>query len=206
MNQLVIAIDCDDVLIDLGEPLVEWYNQTYKTSLSLADWYGDDLQAYGVNSMDDAIERVYTYLKSDNHAQLKPNPVAIDAVSRLCKQHELHLVTGRPKFLEPITKAMLTTYFPGMFQTVEHTSYYGPGTDDVGKSRSKGEVCGQIRADILIDDHVAHGKDVLNHGVKEVLLFGDYPWNQTDDDIPGVTRCPDWQSVLKHVGAVSDEA
>jgi hypothetical protein len=40
-------------------------------------------------------------------------------------------------------------------------------------------------------------------GVKEVILFGDYPWNKRDKLVPGVRRCNNWSDVLTEVERIN---
>lgn len=204
MKRLIIAIDCDDVLIDSSDRIVERYNAKYGASIDASHMYRQDLD-WGAGSHEAAIDRMNSLMLDDRILDdLVPSEATINAVRALASQHELHLVTGRQTYLEPSTRALLDAYFPGCFTSVEHTNYIASASSPEPR-RSKGEVCAQIHANILIDDHVKHGKNVLNHGVREVLLFGDYPWNQTDDDTPGITRCHDWQEVLQNIETLSHE-
>ncbi len=203
-KRLVIAIDCDDVLIDSSERIVERYNAKYGTAIDLSHMYRQDSD-WGAGSHEKAIDRMNELMLDDRILDdLVPNDETIRSVHALASQHELHLVTGRQTYLEPSTRALLETYFQGCFTSVEHTNYIASASSTEPR-RSKGEVCAKIHADILIDDHVKHGKNVLNHGVREVLLFGDYPWNQMDDFTPGITRCRDWNEVLQNIETISNE-
>jgi uncharacterized HAD superfamily protein len=83
---------------------------------------------------------------------------------------------------------MLTEFFPGIFTSIEYTSTYA------GRSRSKGDVCEQIGADLLIEDHLGHAKEVAERGI-EVLLFGSYPWNQAKKLPKSIRRVRDWAEV-----------
>lgn len=199
MKRLVIAIDCDDVLLTTAPHLVNFYNNTYGTTLELRHMYNPvEIAAWGTDAEDVAITRIHEFLRTEEHAAIAPNPEAIAAVKELAKQHELHLVTGRADFLEPVTQRMLDRYFPGCFRTVEHTNYLNLSTDNVLR-RSKGEVCRAIGADILIDDHVKHGESALGR-VEKVLIFGDYPWNQRKVLPAGMFRCINWNAVMEEVG------
>ncbi len=43
MKRLVIAIDCDDVLVDTAQDLLQFYNQKYGTSLDETNFYATDV-------------------------------------------------------------------------------------------------------------------------------------------------------------------
>lgn len=200
MKKLVIAIDCDDVLVTTSPHLVNYYNKTYGTALELRHMYnGAELKAWGTDSQEVAVRRIQDFSLTDEHAAITPEPTAVEAIKGLAKHHELHLVTGRADFLEPVTRRMLDEYFPGCFQTIEHTNYLNPSTDKASQ-RTKGEVCKAIGADILIDDHIKHGNTALGL-VKEVIVFGDYPWNQHEALPEGMVRCADWTAVVAEIEA-----
>lgn len=199
MKRLVIAIDCDDVLLTTSPHLVKYYNKTHGTNLELHHMYTPaKLESWGTTDDNEAITRIQKFSQTEEHAAIVPEPEAIEAIKELAKHHELHLVTGRADFLEPITRRMLNTYFPDCFKTIEHTNYLNPAAGATHQ-RTKGEVCKAIAAHILIDDHVKHGKTALGM-VGEVIVFGDYPWNQ--QELPeGMVRCADWAATTAEVEA-----
>jgi 5'(3')-deoxyribonucleotidase len=204
---LVIAIDCDDVLTDTLPKVVHDYNERYGTNVELQHMYrefDEVLAPFGVQNVQEAIQRLHSiYRQKGYYEALQPVAGAVEAIKKLANKHELHVVTGRQSFLEAATKHTLDTYFPGAFTSVEHTNYYKDDTETHAVTRSKAEVCLEIGTDILIDDHVVHCEDVLNAGVKEVILFGDYPWNKRDKLVPGVRRCNNWSDVLTEVERIN---
>lgn len=199
MKRLVIAIDCDDVLVPTASWIIRAYNTKYSTNLSVDDFYARDPLTWRVDNFDEAVQRVGELFQAIDRATFTPFEDAITVVKKLADDgHELHLVTGRSPTLEPITNAMAEKYFNGCFESIEHTGHF----DKI--SRSKGEVCTQISADILIDDHLDHLSSVLEAGLKEVILFGDYAWNQKADLPSGVRRCVDWPAVEREVTRISE--
>ena len=93
---------------------------------------------------------------------------------------------------------MLAEHFPNVFASVEHTNMYASGHAAALK-RSKGAVCRMLGADVLVDDHVFHGREVLRHGVENVVIFGDYPWNISESLEAGMARCASWASTYLEV-------
>lgn len=198
-RRLVIAIDCDDVLLPTATAIIEDYNARFATALKLEHMYTPArMETWGTDNADVAIERVNEFLRSKEHATLAPHPEAVDAIKQLAAEHELHLITGRADFLQDVTQAMLDAYFPGCFTSVEHTNFIVSSTDTAVK-RTKGEVCQAICADILIDDHVVHGKSGLECGLEKIIVFGDFPWNRNEELDKGMVRCHDWPGVLSEV-------
>lgn len=200
MRKLVIAIDCDDVLLAAADKLIAAYNREYGTALTPEYYYGPaTVQSWGTDDVAVAVERVERFQLSPEYSLTQPHHSAVEVVRRLARFHDLHLVTGRPDHLQETTMSTLDKYFPGCFSTIECTNLYNE------KRRSKGEVCVSLGADILIDDHLPNCKSVLEHGLREVILFGDFPWNRTDELPKGVIRCKNWLAVEKEIERIAHE-
>lgn len=199
MRKLVIAIDCDDVLVPTAPWIIDRYNKIYDTNVHVADFYSKDITIWKTATYDEAARRVGALLREEDYSVIEPFSDAIEILQRLSEVHELHMVTGRAKYLESITLSMLEKAFPGCFQTVQHIGYFE------GAKKNKGDVCQELHADILIDDHITHLQDVLAAGLKKVILFGDYPWNQTEKSQKNITRCVDWRSVEKEISKIAAE-
>jgi len=195
-KRLVIAIDCDDVLIETGPFVAKRYNKAYGTALTLADFYQDDPAPWGVDDIDAASERFHMIMMDSRH--LKPSRFTVDTIRRLAARHELHLVTGRNQALLEATSAFADTYFKGCFTSIELTDMY-----DAARRRSKGQICKQIGADLLVDDHPTHIRSVIDEaGLKEVIVFGTYPWNE--GTLPGgAVRCMDWGEAEKEIERIA---
>lgn len=199
MNEksLVIAIDCDDVLVPTAQKAVENYNLTYAANVDLANYYGS-AEDWGVDDIRVASLRIEEYFKRFGHDELiTPFPEAVVAVRSLSKLHKLYLVTGRADFMSPITQDMADTYFPNCFEGIVHTNYY-----DSTAVRSKGEVCRGIGARILVDDHIAHCESALSCGVEDALLLNQ-PWNQSKGLPTHITRCIDWNDITGRITTIA---
>lgn len=200
-KRLIIAIDCDDVLVPTARHIIEDYNERFGTSVTFEHFYDTTdltLDTWGVKTREEAIERVAEFLHSDKHSRIAPDADTIRAVKALADRHELHLVSGRVDALKPVTEQMLQVYFPGCFQTIEHTNFIAPKSSKLAR-RSKGDICKIIGADILIDDHPHHVKSVLEANVDKAILFGEYAWNRSAAMSSGMVRCKDWPSALEEV-------
>lgn len=189
-RQLVIAVDCDDVLVPSTEHIVRVYNEKYDTNVQLEDAHssrGPDWQA----SREEIEERIYDIQLSAEYAEITPWREAVDVCRRLAKDHRLHLVTARPGRIMAVTIAMLEQYFAGVFSEIEH----------VGLDGNKGDVYHRLGADVLIDDNFKHLETAAQCGVEGLVWFGDYPWqSQTDDPATKVAvRCRDWKEVEQEI-------
>lgn len=205
MRRLVIAIDCDDVLLPSSEAIVTYYNREYGTDVHVDNFYERNPGQWGVESLDDVYERIRLYFQSDAFPkEVKPFDDAIEAVRLLSTNHELHLVTGRGPAVEAVTHAMVDSYFNGQFVSVEHTGAYLRGDGTMGR-RTKGEVCAAIGADMLIDDNLDHARSVLESGIETVLLYGQYAWTKKEE-LAGAIRCETWSDILMQIERLEREA
>lgn len=190
-RRLVIAVDCDDVLIETTCFLVEAYNKEFGTDVTLERAHRPNNAEWGTDDDELVLNRLSNLQQTDEYAGLKPIAEAVAAVRRLTETHELHLITARNSSVEAVTMAMLNKYLAGCFTTIEH----------VGKTRSKGEVCHRIGADVLIDDNIHYLMSAIENGLPfgGALHFGYYPWNQLDKPVEGVIECRDWEAVEREV-------
>lgn len=185
MKRLVIAVDCDDVLIPATEYLVTTYNQQYGTAVQLKNAYASKNPEWQAER-DEVFRRLYALQASSDYAMIKPNTVTIERVRQLARHHELHLVTARDESVMETTRQMLDTYYPQCFTTIEH----------VGPNRQKGEICRAVAADVIIDDNLHHLVSARECGVTNLIWFGSYPWQDRSAETPtGTLLCDDWNQV-----------
>jgi len=196
MRRLVIAIDCDDVLMATTPYFVDAYNAKYGTSVKIETSHIDGEEVWGVNR-EVQFERLDELTKTEDYFNITPTAEEVAVLNELSESHSLHLVTARkPEELE-LTQTILNRDLPNIF-----TSF-----DFVGWTGSKGEVCERIGADVLVDDSVRNLVDAFQHGmpIEGLMLFGDYPWNQEIPDfLAGVKRCRDWNEVRIVVDAIAN--
>lgn len=192
-KKLIIAVDCDDVLIPSSEFIIEKYNKTYGTNVKLEEAHSSKYPGWGGASREEIAERIYNIQVSHEYTAVPPRKDAIAACSRLSERHQLHLVTARPGRIMPITIGMLEKYFPGMFDEIEH----------VGLDGNKGTVCQRLKADILVDDNLKHLETARECGVPGLIWFGNYPWQKGDEASDGVVRCVDWVSAEREIERIA---
>jgi uncharacterized HAD superfamily protein len=190
-QKAIIAIDIDDVIVETAAHTVDYYNSKYGTRLTLKDMYSDNLESWGVVDKATAIARVEAYLATAEFQNILPLTEAVSAIKHLAKRHELHVVTGRSTVIEAATNNSVDAYFPGIFRSVTFTNLFNE------KKRSKADVCQKLGVSVLIEDHLGHALPAADAGI-DVLLFGNYPWNQADNLPNNVHRVTDWAAVLQY--------
>lgn len=201
-KRLIIAIDCDDVLVDTVHDILNFYNKKYGTDIDETDYY-DDIrpERLGVATLHEAIDRFNERLMMQEHHDIPPTTEAIETVRRLAVNHELHLVTGRQQVFESATTRMVERYFAGCFTTIEHTNYYT--VDKKAHKRTKGEVCRSLNVDVMVDDFLDHIENALDAGVPHGIVFGNFDWGKRRPLPKGAVRCLDWRSVEKEINRIA---
>lgn len=190
---MIIAIDCDDVLIDASHYVIDTYNKTYGTRVSLASAHQSRSPEWEAER-EVVFERLHAIQHSEEYAAIAPPHDTSRVVRELAKHHELHIVTARPEEVLAVTERMVEDYFPGCFASIEH----------VGPDASKGDICEKLGADVMIDDNVHHLVDADQHGVPHLIWYGDYPW-QVDQDasVINARRCLSWSDVEKEIEVIT---
>lgn len=188
-----IAVDIDEVLLPHFQDLINYYNQIYGTSLTLADNHPKEITNWGTNDLREAIKRVQKFFDTDEFKNSQPFSEAKVAVRKLSTSFRLVVVTSRDTIIEEVTRNWLDMHFPELFKEVHFTSMYSLD----GAQRSKAEASKAAKVDWLIDDSYEHITEASEHGITG-LLFGDYPWNQQSQLPDGAIRVKDWSAVLDY--------
>mgnify|MGYP000905679520 CR=1 FL=1 len=181
MKRLVIAIDCDDVLLNASQYIVDTYNRQYGTHVALATAHTSSNPDWNAER-DEVFRRLHAIQSTKSFGEIMPRLDAIKSVKSLAALHELHLVTARDEAILDVTKRMLDRHFAGCFAGIHH----------VGPDKSKGEVCREIGATVLVDDNSRHLLDALEHEVELAIWFGDYPWQSSQQFNEHIVRAVDW--------------
>jgi uncharacterized HAD superfamily protein len=189
-SKKIIAVDIDEVLADFFSYFVYFHNLMYKTKVSKKD-----MKKYYLNEVFevDRAEMHIRYMEFKSlHLLEQLNPVkgAVDGLKKLIEMgFDLHLVTARPQIIEEETRKWLSVHFKDIYLPIHFTH---PGTGN-SHHLKKSEICKEIGAEILIDDHMENALDCAENGIKVFLM--DAPWNQTEDLPPNVVRVKSWKDI-----------
>ena len=186
----LIAIDIDEVLFGFTERFVAFHNRQYQTEFALHQITSTSFHTVIGGTASDDARKVGEFQLEEGNLDGEPVPRAIEVLGRLKADYELVVVTARHSVIERQTRSWLERTFPKTFSDIHFANYW----DENRPRRTKGEVCRELGAQIIVDDQPDYIKDCLDHDVKGIL-FGDYPWNQESIDHPGVRRAKDWSEV-----------
>ena len=185
-----IAVDFDEVLFLLVEPMIEWHDQLYGTKLNYEDFCNYRFHEAIKSTEKEASRRYIDFALSEY--SLKTPPI-VNAHSVLSKRKAggdtLHIATSSQIEVVEAKKNRLEKHFGGLFDGFHYTNYYSLID---GPIRSKAEICQELGIDIIIDDNPEH-LTACTGCVQTLILFGDYPWNK--GDYPGFMRAANWTEV-----------
>ena len=188
-----IAVDLDDVLFDFLRHFFQWHNEQYGTTLRPEDMVYETIwEAWG-GTKEEATDRIPRFFQEVNMLSMDPIDGAATALGQLKDRFELTIISARDPSAADVTQVWINNYFPEVFDEV----VLGIG-NPMAESRlmTKADVCKQIGADVLIDDQLAHARNVAAAGI-HVLLFGHGPWNQAKSLPAEIRRVEDWAHVVR---------
>jgi uncharacterized HAD superfamily protein len=196
----IIAVDIDEVLAHFVPTLTDFYNEIYSdgsATLTVDSFISYDFHKVWGGTPAEAIDKMDRFFDSAFFKEkIPPITHALHILNELKNDYDLHIVTARQHKLEDITRNWIERYFPNVFHEIHFGNHYSA----CGKSRSKPEMCKAINAKLLIDDSLNYATQCVKEGI-QVVLFGNYPWNQ----VPGTVYEPNMTpEKLKRVQFVND--
>jgi uncharacterized HAD superfamily protein len=197
-NKPIIAVDVDEVLALNAQGFVEFSNQRWGTDLKPEDYHEHWSEIWQVTE-EEAEKRAIEYHSSGALAKLDIVSDAKKVLEKLSRNFKLVILTSRRAIVEKDTRDWIENNFPRVFDDI----YLAGIWDKVVKGRmdmTKAGLLKELQAAYFIDDQLRHCFAAAEAGI-ETLLFGDYPWNQTDEFPEGVTRVKNWQEVLEYFDA-----
>lgn len=192
MKQL-IAVDVDEVLCDGIQDFIDYSNDQFGTKLTIAD-YDEHWSRMWQIDQTETQRRAHQWHVSGKIGRHANVPDAADILRHLAKDYNLVVTTSRREILRDQTLDWLTEHFDGVFKDVHFAGFYDSNIDDRAFAMTKAGLYREIGADYAIDDQLKHCLAADDQGMS-AILFGEYPWNQTDTLRVGITRCKNWSAV-----------
>lgn len=196
----LIAIDIDDVIADTNGASRIWIEanagvpvdyEHYETHTDYWDYYNRVIATHGDSPV--RFEHFLEELVRDqSHVPLLAG--AEFAMRQLMKRYDIVLITARDPSLETATRQWIDTHLgPEVPLYLSNNPLVG------GVKKSKGELCRELGAAVLIDDNADNCRSALDHGVA-AILFGSYAWQVNIPDT--AVRAKDWPAVLECIDGI----
>lgn len=196
MTKKIIAVDADDTIFDENTAVRLFMNETYGFRHTEADYMREGpFETYWERiwnvSPQKMLEMYEQFVTSTHKRNLEPITGAVDALRKLKEAYELVVVTSRDHRAVEFTHHSLAEHYPEIFSDVHFTPLWGNG-----EKVTKAMICNEIGASYLVDDSFEHCQLASEAGVS-AILFGNYGWNCYQELPQKVTRCRDWDAVLR---------
>jgi len=216
---IVVAVDCDEVLCEFISGINKWHNRVHGTNTSLSQYTSTHFASVPGWGGDAVTNQKVRDFFSGSPEWLGLSPL-IDAFSTLealkmkFPFFEFHVVTARSCTQREDTLKWLSRHFPGIFKNAHFLSAYDNPLHQDAPVRTKGEVCKELGACMLVDDSAKYCIEAAVH-VPLVILFSRMPWNTGDPswEHPGlpcnIVSTKTWAvlgKVLNRVGSIVELA
>jgi 5'(3')-deoxyribonucleotidase len=191
-----LALDLDDIIYPFIDQVVPFLNRELRRDLGHDDvvhFTFEDLWECEGPHMIDLMHQFFEEVRDSNAL---PVDGSLEAVEALSEQFDLAIVTSRQSRMHETTAEWIEQHFPGRFSSVTLCNSYV--FDGRWERKLKADVCGELGVVALVDDSLEHTTAVAAKGIRGIV-FGDFPWNQSDTLPAGVTRAPDWNSVIRQI-------
>lgn len=193
-----IAIDIDDVVANMMAYAQDWAGGKSGITLDADDYYTDDEYWHFYDSIwrrhklpDDVSYENFHNKLAVHHLDMGLIEDAGDSIRALNQRFNVIFITSRAPVLYDQTRKWLDKNIDPSIPV-----YLSAHKLLNSQAMSKGELCVDLGASLLIDDNIDNCQSALDNGV-EAILFGRYGWNQHAPE--GLTRCTTWKDILEYL-------
>ena len=186
---MIIAVDMDDVLVNLTDRFRQFHNDTNSTTVRKDQSGTYEFEVLYGTTPEEMTRRVRVFFDSGYCIDIQPIEGAQEEVARLAEKNTLYVVTARPTFARYPTQRCLDLLFPDSFSEVYLTNQWR----GQGEARTKSSVCKEIGAEVIVEDSLKHAQDCAEQGIHVKLV--DRPWNQVAELHPNISRVYSWRKI-----------
>lgn len=182
---MIFCVDCDNVINNLQETVVEIFNRRYGTEYTLEDFQDYDIEQ--CLSKEEALDMKALYCEKGIYNFVKPISGASTALKKLIQNgHEVYIVTdSHPSIFE---------------EKVNWIKYHFSFIDDSHIVAMKNKWL--FKCDVMVEDNLTN---LLGKPYYYRICF-DYPWNRnTMDDVYGIYRCNNWNDIITAANKIYNE-
>ena len=185
MKRLVIGIDIDGVIVDLGSAMLPLLSEVCTRPVLYQDLCSWDL-GKALNIDDETMAHMWGRLfDSDALRYAPPIKGAVEGLSAL-SNHEIWLVTSRPMSIESLTLSWLHD---------NKVSY-----DHIVFNRRGDKLSVGPKFDVFVEDFLDETITIAKAGIFTVLF--DQPWNQVFKLPANCKRAYNWDGVLQLIDSL----
>lgn len=193
-----IALDIDDVTAEFTDAVRLWVNNATGVDLqphhyqTKHDFWMHFKSVWAENGISDLVD--YDQFNNElavDQSHVRVIPGAKQAIVALKQKYEVVFITARGPAQYDATRHWLDKHID---PSIPLYLAYNPTVQST--PQSKGELCVELGAQLLIDDNAENCLDAIDNGA-DAILFGDYGWNAHASE--SLNRCANWQEVLENI-------
>ena len=169
-----IAVDMDEVLVNLLEPMAKWRGVALPTKPKYKYLYREIFNCTEEQSQ----EILHKFYRSKDFLYLKPIGGSQPAMQNYRRIFDkMYIVTGRQDAVRETTELWLDRYFPGIFDDVILTNSF---TENEIK---KVDICRALNIGLIIDDSIDTCNECIESGMEAINFIGEdvYPWCEPNE-------------------------
>ena len=187
MKQLVIGIDIDGVIVDLGRAMLPLLSEVCSRPVLYEDLCSWDL-GKALNLDEKTMACAWDkFLNSDLLRHAPAIKGAIEGLYELSR-HEIWLVTSRPMFTQNLTSSWLHN---------NKINY-----DHIVFNRRGNKLSVGPTFDVFIEDFLEEAYAIAEAGIFTILF--NQPWNNTSILPKNCTRVYDWNTILRLINNLAE--
>jgi|SRR3989344_5882986 len=195
-----IGIDCDEVLVNLVGPFLEFNRERYGKVVERAGVFSYDFSEVLGITKDEDYKRFSEFFNSDYVSRILPLEGSQKAIIILSKRNELYVITSRPLSIKDATKKLIESNYGGSFLEIHHTDEITDFTFKKadGKRRTlKVDICKKLNVELMIEDSLDKAISCAEGGINTFLM--DTPWNQNGTLPKNIKRVYGWEHILNEL-------
>ena len=193
MKNELIGIDFDDVIFNLSDHLLDYFNERFHTAFKRGDINQYQMGVLWNLSKEEEHKVIMDFCFSELHHGVLPVKGAIEGINELSKNHTLVVVTAREEARREMTHAWIDKHLPNVFKSVILTHH---NHEDVSMRKKKSDICREFGIKVFVDDSLSNVTDVSQ--VVDTVFLLDTPWNQ--GELPkNVQRVFSWQEIVDKI-------
>lgn len=192
-----IAVDIDEVLADGLNSYLKYFNTTYQTNFTKANFSKETSFWDTLHVAPDDVEATKAhYDASPLSRDWGLIPGAQAGIKTLARDHDLFIISNRMQPRHEPTKSWLDKHFSSAFQDIYFTE-----SERVGEEKpAKAMICQRHNLKLLLEDEPKEAIACSEVGIK-VILFDTYM--NKDLDLPGVYRVLSWDEALAQIAKLT---
>ncbi|MCF7799309.1 hypothetical protein K9M74_05385 [Candidatus Woesearchaeota archaeon] len=193
-----IGFDLDGVLAEFTESYLQYYNDKHGTEHTSEEFEHTHFSKHLQMTHTEVERSIAHFFQSPFAKAILPVKGAQDVLHKLVNQHELHVITSRPKEVSKITLDWLNDFFPDMFTSIH---FSGDWVLQPDSHRKKADFCLDLGIDILIEDYLPYAEECASC-VKHIVFLFDRPWNHDPITKSNVVRVKSWIEIQTFIETI----